>query len=75
MVWVTIYGAQLTSNLTVAALAVTVAGIHDLPQAQMKDLTGPACSLGGAAYTGWIKARALPQFRPPAASPDPTTGS
>ena len=55
MVWVTIWGAQLTSNLTVAKLAVGVAGLHELETAQLQLRTGPACSLGGAAYTGWLK--------------------
>ena len=55
MVWVTIWGAQLTSNLTVAKLAVGVAGLHELETAQLQLRTGAACSLSGAAYTGWIK--------------------
>lgn len=57
MVWVTIWGAQLTSNLTVAKLAVGVAGLHELETAQLQLRTGAACSQGGAAYTNWLKAR------------------
>jgi hypothetical protein len=70
MVWVTIWGAQLTSNLTVAKLAVGVAGLHELETAQLQLRTGPACSLGGAAYTGWLKVRELPQY--PSAFPSPS---
>ena len=70
MVWVTIWGAQLTSNLTVAKLATGVAGLHELETAQLQLRTGPACSLGGAAYTGWLKVRELPlQTFPPLSPP------
>lgn len=56
-VTMTLYGAKLTANLTVAALSLPVKGIPDLPKAQLGGLVGSICSQGGAAYTSWLKSQ------------------
>ena len=55
LLWITIYAAQLTANLTISELRLPVEGIHDLVEAQRQGRVGAACSQGGAAYTQWVQ--------------------
>lgn len=59
MIWMLVYGAQLCSSLTVTKLTVPVTDISHpstgLVAGQLSGVTGLACTMGGAAYTNWIK--------------------
>jgi len=59
MIWMLVYAAQLCSSLTVTKLTVPVTDIANpstgLVAGQLSGATGLACTMGGAAYTNWIK--------------------